>query len=264
MACRRPDQLDPDQLKENLNTKRIGKNILVFNRTSSTNDIVRRYSRDKQNDGLAIFAEEQTAGRGRAGNKWLSRPSDSILCSVLLTDNKLNNELLSLTFAVAVADAVGKPGDRQANIKWPNDIMINTKKIAGILLEATSENKQNICIVGIGINCHQQENDFPAELQKTATSIDMESHSVTDRIHLAKRLLISIDHRLEEAQQNKQHVIDQWLSLNIQCGHRVTLLFDGKKFAGYCSGIDPDKGLVLQLDTGGIRMFDAAHTTIVK
>ena len=258
------DLLDPDQLKANLNTKRIGREVLVYNRTSSTNDIARRYAQDKKNDGLAIFAEEQTAGKGRAGNKWLSRRSDSILCSILLIANKLNPELLSLACAVAVADAIGKRPGRQAKIKWPNDIILNGKKVAGILIEATSNNNRNICIVGIGINCHQQENDFPAELQKTATSIDIETRSVLDRIHLAKRLLSSIDHWLEVAQQNKQDVIDQWHSLSIQCGHRVTLLFNGKKFTGYCIGIDPDKGLILRLDTGGIRMFDAAHTSIAK
>ena len=264
MPCRGNIPLDPDQLKENLNTKRIGREILVYNRTSSTNDIARRYARDRKNDGLAIFAEEQTAGKGRAGNKWHSYRSDSILCSILLIANKLNTELLSLACAVAVAETIGKPAGSLAKIKWPNDIMLNGKKVAGILLEATSDNNRNICIVGIGINCHQQEKDFPAELQKTATSIDIESHSIIDRMHLAKRLLSLIDHWLEVAQQNKQEVIDQWHSLSIQLGHRVTLLFNGKKFTGYCIGIDPEKGLILQLDTGGIRMFDAAHTSITK
>lgn len=259
-----PDPLDPDKIKANLNTIRIGREILVYNRTSSTNDIADRYARDKSNDGLAIFAEEQTAGRGRAGNKWLSKRSDSILCSILLINNKLNAELLSLTFAVAVAEAVGKPSRSQAKIKWPNDIMLNGKKVAGILLEAKQHKNEKIFIVGIGLNCHQQKKDFPAELQQTATSIDIESHSVIDRIYLAKRLLGSIDHWLEAAEQNKQQVIDRWRSLSIQLGHRVTLLFDGKKFAGNCTGVDPEKGLILHLDSGSIRIFDAAHTTISK
>ncbi len=264
MACPGIELLDPDKIKANLNTNRIGRKIQVYNCTSSTNDIALRYAKDKCNDGLAIFAEEQTAGRGRAGNKWHSKRSDSILCSILLTANKLDTELLSLTCAVAVADAIGKPTGSQAKIKWPNDIIINGKKVAGMLLETTSGKNRNVCIVGIGINCHQQENDFPAELQQTATSIDLESHSVIDRTHLAKRLLYSIDHWLEAALHNKQEVIDQWHNLSIQYGHRVTLRFNRKNFAGNCIGIDPDKGLILQLDTGGIRMFDAAHTTIVK
>ncbi len=259
-----PDLLDPDKIKVNLKTKRIGREILVYNRTSSTNDIADRYARDKRNDGLVVFAEEQTAGRGRAGNKWHSKRSDSILCSILLINDILNAELLSLTFAVAVAEAVGKPSRSHAKIKWPNDILLNGKKVAGILLEAKPHKNKKIFIVGIGINCHQQKNDFPAELQQTATSIDIESHSVTDRIHLAKRLIGSIDHWLESSEQNKQQVIDRWRSLSIQLGHRVTLLFDGKKFAGNCTGIDPEKGLILHLDSGAIRMFDAAHTTISK
>jgi len=264
MTCPAPDLFDPDKIKANLNTKRIGREIHVYNRTSSTNDIALRYAQDKRNDGLAIFTEEQTAGRGRAGNKWHSKRSDSILCSILLFTNKLNAELLSLTCAVAVAEAIGKPFRSPAKIKWPNDIMLNGKKVAGILLEAKPNKNENISIIGIGLNCHQQKNDFPAELQQIATSIDIESHSIVDRIHLAKRLLGSIDHWLEAAEQNKREVIDQWHSLSIQLGHRVTLLFNGKKFAGNCTGIDPEKGLILHLDSGGIRMFDAAHTTIAK
>lgn len=261
MACPRTDLLDPDKIETNLNTKRIGGKILVFNRTSSTNDIARRYAKNKKNDGLVIFAEEQTAGRGRAGNKWHSGRSDSVLCSIILTPNKLSAELLSLTCAVAVAEAVGKPAKSRAKIKWPNDLILNGKKVAGILVESQPE---GACIVGVGINCHQQTESFTFELQPIATSIDIESNSIVDRISLAKRLLCSIDHWLEVAASDVKKVTDQWRKLSIQLGHRVTLLFNGRKFTGNCIGIDPEEGLILQLDTGGVTMFDAAHTTIVR
>ncbi len=249
--------MDPDQIKANLKTKRIGSNVLVYDSTSSTNDIAAEYARNKQNDGLVVFTEEQTEGRGRAGNKWLSGRADSILCSIVLTENKLPAELLSLLCAVAVAEAIGKP----ARIKWPNDIMLNGRKVAGILLESKSD---GVCIVGIGINCHQKIDSFPDELQPIATSIDVESRSVTDRVSLARRLLASTDHWLEVAAQASEKVIDQWRDLSIQLGHRVRLIYDSREFAGNCIGIDPEKGLILQLDTGGIRMFDAAHSSIVK
>ena len=258
------DQLDPDKIKANLKTKRIGRKILVYNRTSSTNDIAAEYAKNKKNDGLVIFAEEQTAGRGRAGTKWHSGRADSILCSIVLTDCKCNAELLSLTCAVAVADGLGKIGGTEAKIKWPNDIILNGKKVAGILLESKTDDSGNTCIIGVGINCHQKKDSFPAELQAIATSIDIESHSIADRISLAKRLLTSLDHWLEVAEKNSEKVTDQWRKLSIQLGHRVTLLFDGTKFAGNCIGIDPEKGLILQLDTGGVRMFDAAHTAILR
>ncbi|MHC4174604.1 MAG: biotin--[acetyl-CoA-carboxylase] ligase [Planctomycetota bacterium] len=270
MACPTTDLLDPDKIKANLKTKRIGRTILVYNRTSSTNDIAHRYAKNKKNDGLVIFAEEQTTGRGRAGNKWHSSRSDSILCSIVLTDCKCNAELLSLACAVAVAEAIGKPAKDEARIKWPNDIILNGKKVAGILLESKSptpggtDNNGNTYIIGVGINCHQKKDSFPPELQPIATSIDIESHSVVDRISLAKRLLNSIDHWLEAVQEASEKVIDRWRNLSVQLGHRVKLIYNSREFTGNCIGIDPQKGLILQLDTGGVRMFDAAHTTIVK
>ena len=149
MAWAKNDKLDGDKIKPN--TKRIGSKILVYSGTSSTNDIAAEYAKDKGNDGLAIFTEQQTNGRGRAGNKWLSTPGDSILCSIVLTDSKLNSELPSLACAVAAAEAIGN----QAKIKWPNDIILNGKKVAGILLESKKDNGNITYIIGIGINCHQ-------------------------------------------------------------------------------------------------------------
>jgi len=273
------DLLDPDKIKANLKTKRIGRKILVFDSTSSTNDIAAEYAKNKDNDGLVIFAEEQSAGRGRAGCKWHSSRADSILCSIVLIKRALKAELLSLACAVAVVDALGKVGASEAKIKWPNDILLAGKKVAGILLEskpcfrgradvipaeAGIYNDHRTYIVGIGINCHQKKISFPSELQSTATSIDIESQTICDRILLAKRILTSIDSWLDMAEKNSKDVTDRWRELSIQLGHRTTLSYNGRKFAGNCIGIDPQKGLILQLDTGGVRMFDAAHTTIVK
>jgi len=249
--------LDPDEITAGLRTKRVGSRVLVYDSTSSTNDAAAEYARNKQNDGLVIFAEQQTAGRGRAGNKWLSTRADSILCSIVLTENIPPTELLSLLCAVAVAEAVGI----SARIKWPNDIMLGGRKVAGILLESKPN---GACIIGIGINCHQSKDSFAAELQPIATSIDIETNSVTDRISLARRLLTSIDHWLELAAESGEKVMDQWRNLSIQLGHRVRLIYSGRQFAGNCIGVDPEKGLILQLDTGGIRMFDAAHSTIAR
>ena len=190
-----------------------------------------------------------------------------------MIESRLSAELLSLTCAVAVAEAIGKLSKSEAKIKWPNDIMLNGKKIAGILLESISspilkskiENqKSKIYVIGIGINCHQSKDSFPDELRPAVTSMDMERRSVTDRISLAKRLLTSVDDWLEAAQTNTEKVTNQWRELSIQLGHRVALIFNGRTFTGHCIGVDPEKGLTLRLDTGGVRMFDAAHTTIVK
>ena len=261
---RKTDLLDPDKIKANLKTKRIGREILVYNSTSSTNDIAAEYAKNKNNDGLVVFAEEQTVGRGRAGAKWRSGHSDSILCSIVLIDSKCSPELLSLACAVATAEAIGKAANNEAKIKWPNDIILNGKKVAGILLESKLNNDGGVYILGVGINCHQKQEGFPPELQPIATSIDLESQTVCDRISLAKRLLTSADHWLEVAEKNSEEIADQWRRLSIQLGHRVRLVYDGQIFTGNCIGIDPEKGLILQLDTGGVRMFPAAHTTSAR
>jgi len=273
----RTDQLDPDKIKANLRTKRIGRKILIYDSTSSTNDVAAEYARNRKNDGLVIFAEEQTAGRGRAGTKWHSGRADSILCSIIVMDYKQSPDLLSLTCAVAVAEAIGKPANCEAKIKWPNDIRLSKKKVAGILLELKTDASSNgprtqnntfakpsAYILGVGVNCHQKTESFPPELRNSATSIDIETQTVCDRISLAKRLLISMDHWLEVSETNGRKVTDRWRELSILLGHRVTLVFNGKKFTGNCVGIDPEKGLVVQLDSGGVRMFDAVHTTAAK
>ena len=262
MATR--DRLDPDKIRENLRTTRLGKKILVYDRTASTNDIAAEYACDGGSDGLVVFAEEQTAGRGRTGAKWHGNYGESILCSIVLTGHKLSSELTSLTSAVATADALGKIGRGAAKIKWPNDILLNGKKVAGILVESKRSGHTSNYIVGIGINCHQQKDSFHPELQTIATSIDIESQAFCDRVSLARRLLSSMDHWFGVAQTNPSEIINRWRELNMQIGHRVAVLYSGRRFVGNCIGIDPEKGLILQLDSGSVRMFDAAHTTIAK
>lgn len=258
------DPLDPDKITANLNTKRIGGKVIVYESTSSTNDIAAEYANGKGNDGLVIFAEEQSAGRGRGGNQWLSGRGQSILCSVLLIGFDCSAEMLCLACAVAVAETVGKVGPGEARIKWPNDVRLGGRKVAGILLESRAAGKSVAHIIGVGINCHQGIESFTSELRDSATSIDIESGSRCDRVLVAKRLLLSLDHWISVAQSDSDSVTDRWRELSIQLGHRVKLIFDGKRYSGHCIGIDPQKGLIVKLDRGGVRMFEASHTTVAK
>ena len=258
------DSLDADRITSHLKAESIGKKVVVFSATASTNDIAAEYAKDKNNDGLVVLAEEQPAGRGRGGNKWMAGKGDSVLCSILLTESKIPAELLSLACAVASAEAIGKCSKAEAKIKWPNDIILNGKKVAGILVESKKTGRQTAYIIGIGINCHQRKGDFPAELQKTATSIDIETGVFADRITLIKRLLISMDHWRTIAEKNEQKVVERWQKLSTQLNQRIALVYNRKRFAGNCIGINPQEGLILQLDSGGIRMFHASQTTIAR
>ncbi len=252
------DPLDADRIRDGLKTKRIGRQVIVLATVSSTNDTAAEYAGDPKNDGLVILAEEQASGRGRAGNRWCGGKGQSVLCSIVLTNESLDAELLSLTAAVAAAEAIGET----ARIKWPNDIMLNGKKAAGILLESKQTENGKAYIIGIGINCHQK--DFPAELASTATSIDIEMQTFCDRITVTKRLIASIEHWLEEATKSGEMILNRWRELSTLLGQRITVIHDGRDFTGNCVGIDPDAGLILQLDSGTLGFFPANQTTVGK
>jgi BirA family biotin operon repressor/biotin-[acetyl-CoA-carboxylase] ligase len=260
----RDDRLDPDKIAGPLKTRRIGRRVVVHDRTSSTSNVASEYARNPDNDGLVVFAEEQTAGRGRTGNVWHSGHGESLLFSVLLIDCEVPNELLSLTCAVSVANALGQIGGHSARIKWPNDVILAGKKVGGILVEAKQHQTARTYIIGIGINCHQRSEALPVEIRDNATSLDLVSRTRCNRVPLARRVLTALDHWLAVAAHDKREIIDTWSQLSTQLGQRVTLSCDGRRFTGNCIGVDPEKGLILQLYRGGVRMFDAAHTTIVK
>lgn len=283
----RDDRLDPDRIRVKLKTRRIGRQVLVYERTGSTNDVAAAYATNQDNDGLVVFAEEQTAGRGRTGASWQSPYGEGLLFSVLLIGCPPAGELLSLTCAVAVAEALGTVGGQRARIKWPNDVLLADKKVCGILVESkrvsrisnlVSRNEprefpvsrntrfeiQDATVIGVGINCHQRTDSFPPELRDFATSLDLVAGGRCDRITLARRTLASLDQWLRTAEENKERVIETWSDLSTQLGQRVTLSYNGRAFTGHCIGIDPANGLILQLDRGGVRMFDAAHTALLK
>ena len=257
--------LDADFIKANLGTARIGKEIIIYKSTSSTNDIAAEYAKGgKKNDGLVVLAECQTAGRGRRGNAWLSGAGKSILCSILLFEPDIKPDALVLACAVAVGESIGRCGKATAKIKWPNDILLNDKKAAGILVESASVKKQKFFVVGIGINCHQKKEDFPDELAKTATSIDIQSGTVCDRNRIAKRLLVNLDQCLAAELKNPGEIVEKWQDMSILLGRQITVEQDGRQFTGNCIGIEPAEGLIIQLERGGVKIFDAAATTIVK
>lgn len=257
--------LDVDFIKSDIRTRRIGRKIIVYKSTASTNDIAAGYANvGDENDGLVIFAEHQTAGRGRRGRRWFDKKGKSILCSVLLFNPQTGADMMAITVAAAVAETIDRCGRAIAKIKWPNDILLSDRKTAGIMVEAFTSYEKQYYIAGIGINCHQKTGDFPAELAQTATSIDIESGSVCDRNQLAKRLIVNLDHFLDLAVSDPDEIIKKWQTRSMLPGKRITVEFNGAEFTGNCIGVEPAEGLILQLERGGVRMFHAASTTIVK
>jgi len=254
--------LSIDSIKARLDTKSIGSRIIVHSSTTSTNDIAAEYAKGgRENHGMTVFAESQSAGRGRRGNKWFDADGMSILCSVVLFDVACSAELLTLAVSVAMANAI-ESLKVSVGIKWPNDIIINGKKAGGILLEGFSGlGNSNNYIIGVGINCCQSSEDFDESVRPLATSIRIASGKEPDRNALAAEMCNCLERWLEIARKSPDMVLEQWNRRSTLLGQRVTVIFDRKKYTGNCIGVDPVAGLVLQLDSGGVGMFAAAQTS---
>jgi BirA family biotin operon repressor/biotin-[acetyl-CoA-carboxylase] ligase len=253
--------LDIDKIEAARKRRRIGSKIVLFQSTGSTNDIAWEYAANADNNGLCVLAESQHKGCGRRGRRWYSEPGQSILCSVLLTKTDMEAELLTLTAGVAVAEAISQMYKLPCRIKWPNDILIQNKKVAGILIEKQTVNDRNAFVVGIGINCNQKEKAFEQyKLNLPATSLAIEAGEDIDRTELVCVLLGQLEHWLDET---NDRIIEQWLQLSGMLGRHVTVECDGRRYSGFCRGIDPVDGLILHLDNSLVRIFAAAQTSII-
>src|SRR5262249_35096161 len=164
----RAGRLCPDQIEWGLNSRRIGRRIAVWNRVGSTNDLAAHAAGSSANDGLVILAEEQSAGRGRRGRSWSAPRGSSILMSVLVfPPGKLADPgWLTVLGAVATAEVVEEGVGRPVRIKWPNDVRIEGRKVAGVLAERGQGS-----VLGIGLNVNTAAESFPPELRASATSL---------------------------------------------------------------------------------------------
>src|SRR5208282_6049469 len=192
-----PDLLHADDLLSRLGkTKVIGRDIRVFEQTTSTNDVIEKLARDGVKEGVVVFAESQTSGRGRLGRKWISQERKGLWFSILLRPDMRPQETTQLTVASATAlrRAIQSQTGLKAEIKWPNDILIGGKKVAGILTELSAEpDKVRHVILGIGVDVNLNANEFPAELKKTATSLKIEAGEMVSRAELATEILRELD-----------------------------------------------------------------------
>jgi len=188
--------LDPDKLRRNLGDCVIGRQIVVLNEITSTNDsILQRAGRDIP-EGLVVFAEHQTAGRGQRNNRWESTPRKGLWFSILLRPEIEIAESPKLTMwtAKTIAETLQHQFAVAATIKAPNDVQIDGRKVAGVLVEMRAQRQApHIAIVGIGINVNHASEDFPEELRPRAISIAMALHRAVDRDELAVAILRNLD-----------------------------------------------------------------------
>lgn len=171
-------RLDPDLIRAAVPPgSLVGSQVLVFEETDSTNDLAAKAGEDGLAGGLVIFAESQRAGRGTSGRRWLSPPYRNLLLSVLLRPPVQVPVARwgELTFcaALAVAETAEAATGDEARIKWPNDVLLGGRKVAGILLEAHHRSRPGFVVVGIGLNVLQQVGDFDPAIRESAGSLVM-------------------------------------------------------------------------------------------
>ena len=192
MAPAKEKPLDPVSLQEALRGQWIGSRILVLEQTSSTNDEAFRLGLEGAEEGLVIFAEHQTAGRGRHGNRWESCAGKGLWFSLLLRPALSLSAATRLTnwAAGGIVAAIDHETGVAARIKPPNDVFVADRKVAGVLVELRAQPRQpHLAIVGIGINVNQRAEDFSASLQEKATSLALVRNETIDREGLAICLL---------------------------------------------------------------------------
>lgn len=172
------------------NTKWVSKEVYFYEKTGSTNIDAKRLAEGGALHGTIVVAEEQTDGRGRRGRSWQAPAGSNIYFSIVLRPEFATERasMLTLVMAVSVARAVREQCGLEAQIKWPNDIVVNKKKVCGILTEMTLEARAiDYVIVGVGINVNQ--NKFPEEIRETATSLYQESKTAFPRETLLQKVL---------------------------------------------------------------------------
>ena len=264
-----PDALHAEDLLARLPKKRIvGRVIQVFQETASTNDVVEKLARDGVQEGVVVFAESQTKGRGRLGRKWVSPAKKGLWFSVLLRPQIRPVEATQLTVAAAtaLARAIQQQTSLSPDIKWPNDLLLRGKKVAGILTELSAEvDRVKHIILGIGLDVNQSAADFPADVRKIATSLKLESGRAIDRAELAAAILQELDRDYARiCEGGFAALADEWESRCTTIGQNVTICIGDRRVRGRAEALDDDGALLVRTEHGRLERIIGGDVTVEK
>jgi len=253
------DRLFPFEITENLKTKLFGKKIHYYGKVSSTNYLGYRLAQAKAMEGTLIIAEEQTKGKGRMGRTWHSPPYSGIWMSLILRPDILPSKApgLSLCAGLALAISIKKLTGLDAKLKWPNDCLINKKKVGGILLELEAElDRIKFVILGLGVNVNQSKKDFPRNLRKNATSLKIELKKDVKRILLLNLFLENFERIYLRFKEHGLGFFKKRLKeYSSVLGKKVELSSGRKKIKGKAKDIDDDGSLVVESKGKKIKIF---------
>ena len=253
-----PKVLTQLDLSAGLATRRIGTSIICLKETESTNQVAFKMAEEGAAEGTVVIADAQTAGKGRLGRIWLSPAGVNLYCSVVLRPAIAPMAACQLTFlsVVAVARAIQGCTTLQPQIKWPNDILINGKKVAGLLNEMNAETeKVNFVVLGIGVNLNLKMSSISESLLRhPATSLLEEGGVEVDRLAFTRSLLIELD-RLYDVflREGEGPVRAEWLERSAIQGRSVKVSQGEREFTGVVQGVDSFGALLVQLSDGKVE-----------
>lgn len=243
---------------------RLGRPLAILETTTSTNDEAKKGAREGAPHGAVWMAESQTAGRGRQGRVWISPRGENLLFSVLLRIRCAPSRVppLALVCGLAVRDAVARAigDDARVRVKWPNDVLVGSKKVAGILVESQiAGGKVDSIVAGIGINVHTRS--FPDELADIATSVSLETDRTPDRAALLADVLAGLDHDIEHvAHKGLGLVHARLVKHDALRGAEV----EGDDLAGVAEGIDTDGKLLVRRRSGTLARVASGEVRVVR
>ncbi len=259
-----PDKLYAHEIAWNLNTKVIGKRIISYNLTDSTNDLAYKLGESKEKEGTVIFAERQSKGKGRLERRWLS-PEGGIYFSVILRPDITPSESSKVTImaAVAVNKAIKNETGVISQIKWPNDILVKGQKVSGILTEMKGElDKVSFIVLGIGINVNTDISKLPPH----STSLKKEAgQEALSRINLARTILKELDTYYEKIKKGEFEIIrEEWKKMSYMIGKRVKISYHNRDIEGYALDMDSDGALLIRKDHGFIERILSGDVILVR
>ena len=262
------EHIKRDEISKNLNTKYIGKDIYIFNEVMSTNTIAKFLSMNGVGNGAVVISEKQTKARGRSGKNWES-PLGGVWLSIILNPNVNHSKipLITLATGLAVENTLKRIGVKNAEIKWPNDILIHGKKVCGILTEAiTSFNTIESVIIGVGIDANISIENFPEELRENMTTLNDEIGEKVDENLLIKLFLEEFE-KISEQFINEEYetILKEWRKNSYTIGKIVEVHEPfSKPYDGYVLGISRDGSLVVEKIDGTLEKVISGECIIKK
>jgi BirA family biotin operon repressor/biotin-[acetyl-CoA-carboxylase] ligase len=263
-----PDILSLDEVRGTLGTTRIGRQLVCLAETASTNADAFRLADAGAEEGTTVIADAQSGGKGRRGRVWASPPGVNLYCSVVLRPAIMPHEAPQLTFlsAVAVARAIEGATSLKPEIKWPNDVLVGGRKVAGLLNEMSAETDGiNFVILGMGINLNMTQAQFPEELRTPATSLLLEQGRPVNRAQFAATMLRELDRLYADfLSYGFSPVREEWQQRCNAKGCEVVVSEAGiETVRGMFHGIDGDGALLLMSPGGMVERILSGDVRVV-